>query len=340
VVSSVLGLTTITFVQRLKKAEQAHRASEDRYRTLVENIREVIYRIDQELLIRYVSPAVEALVGYPPEELLGKPIESVIEEADRSATRRLLARAIAGELVHGEVRLRHRDGTLRWARASSRQNRDESGIGLQGVLSDITEEKRAEEDNARLAAELEQARRLEAVGSLAGGVAHDFNNLLAGILANSSLIELDHTGREDRESLKNIEELVNKGAELTRQLLGFARRGKYEILPSDLNRTASDTARLFQRTKQEIALKLELGERLGTVEIDRTQIQQVVLNLLVNAATASPPDGTIWLRGAATASSRSPTPGSSSRRSSRRSSARRADVQARSTRNRVQSSPG
>jgi PAS domain S-box-containing protein len=297
VVSSLLGLIVAAFVQRLKRAEEDRRASEERYRALVEHLTELIYRIGGDLTIQYLSPAVTSFLGYRPEELVGRSIDEVLDEEYRAGAREALSRALAGEPVLGVVRLRTRDGSVRWARGSALPLCEESGVLLQGVLTDITEEKRAERQAARLAAELQQAQRLEAVGTLAGGVAHDFNNLLAGIIANSSLLGLaDAAASEQREAVQNIEALVKQGSQLTRQLLGFARRGNYEVVPSDLNQIVHDTARLFERTKRELALHVELDSQLSAVEVDRTQIGQVLLNLLVNAAAASPAGGSVWVR--------------------------------------------
>ncbi len=135
---------------------------------------------------------------------------------------------------------------------------------------------------------------MEAVGTLAGGIAHDFNNLLMGIQGYTSLMMLKtDASHYHYEKLKNIEHYVIRGADLTRQLLGFARGGKYEITPANMNDLITKSSRMFGRTKKEIAITTRLEPNLWTVEVDQGQIEQVLLNLYLNAAQAMPGGGRI-----------------------------------------------
>ncbi len=162
------------------------------------------------------------------------------------------------------------------------------------LSEEIEERKRAEQGRAELESKLQEAQKLEALGRLAGGIAHDFNNLLMGIQGNTSLMLLklasDHSHFE---RLKNTEQFVLRGSELTRQLLGFARGGKYEAKPTDLNALIAECSRLFGRTKKEISMNLDFESDLWTVCIDRGQIEQVLLNLFVNAWQAMPGGGNL-----------------------------------------------
>lgn len=156
-------------------------------------------------------------------------------------------------------------------------------------LIDISERKRLE-------GEFRQVQKMEAIGTLAGGIAHDFNNLLMGIQGYASLMMLDMESHHPHHGqLKNIEEYVQSGANLTRQLLAFARGGKYEIKPTNLNEIMEKTATLFGRTKKEIRIETLFEPALWSVDVDRGQMEQVLLNLYVNAWHAMPGGGDLRL---------------------------------------------
>jgi CheY-like chemotaxis protein len=137
---------------------------------------------------------------------------------------------------------------------------------------------------------------MEAVGTLAGGIAHDFNNLLMGIQGNTSLMLLDtDSSHPHYKMLKSMEEQVKSGADLTWQLLSFARGGKYEVKPTDLNTIVKKSSGMFGRAKKEVGIFQNLQPDLWTVEVDRGQIEQVLLNLYVNAWQAMPGGGSLFL---------------------------------------------
>jgi PAS domain S-box-containing protein len=158
-----------------------------------------------------------------------------------------------------------------------------------GVGIDITGRRNLEE-------QLRQAQRMEAIGTLAGGIAHDFNNLLMGIQGRTSLMLMEtDPDNPNFEQLKGIEEHVKSATGLTRQLLGFARGGKYEVKPRNLNTIIMKSAEMFGRTRKEIQLHYRLDENIWTVEVDQGQIEQVMLNLFLNAGQAMPGGGEIYL---------------------------------------------
>jgi len=137
---------------------------------------------------------------------------------------------------------------------------------------------------------------MEAVGTLAGGIAHDFNNLLMGVQGYTSLIMLDvDPDHEHYERLKGIQDQVQSGADLTRQLLGFARSGRYEIKSTDINQLIRKTSNMFGRTKKEICIHEKYQNNIWVVEVDQGQIEQVLLNLYVNAWQAMPGGGDLYL---------------------------------------------
>ncbi|MDH3568541.1 MAG: ATP-binding protein, partial [Desulfobacteraceae bacterium] len=162
--------------------------------------------------------------------------------------------------------------------------------GMVVNLTDITEKKRLE-------ARLQGAQRMEAIGTLAGEIAHDFNNLLMGIQGNASLLLFNKDAvHPDYEQLKNIEKYVIQGSDLTGQLLGFARGGKYEVEVMNLNEVIKRENRMFTRTKKEIVIHEQYEKDLWSVKVSKGQIEQVLLNLYVNAWQAMPGGGDIFVQ--------------------------------------------
>jgi len=158
------------------------------------------------------------------------------------------------------------------------------------ILSDVTEQNRLEE-------RLQQAKKMEAIGTLAGGVAHDFNNLLMGIQGNISLMLLDVKEQDPNfEEIKSIERCVESAAKLTKQLLGFARGGKYTVKATSLNELIRRLTGMFERTHKNIAFHKTYHPNLWAVEVDQGQIEQVVINLLLNACQAMPQRGDLYVR--------------------------------------------
>jgi len=158
------------------------------------------------------------------------------------------------------------------------------------ILSDVTEQKKLEE-------KLQQAKKMEAIGTLAGGIAHDFNNLLMGIQGNISLMLLDiQEGNSHFEEVRSIERCVDSAAKLTKQLLGFARGGKYVIKATSLNDLIEKLTRMFRRTHKNISFEESYHPGLWAVEVDQGQIEQVMMNLVLNACQAIPEKGTLTIK--------------------------------------------
>jgi PAS domain S-box-containing protein len=193
--------------------------------------------------------------------------------------------------VHGlEMEFKAKNGAKFNTRMFAKRIQMEGTPYILTIFHDITDQKKLE-------AQLQQAQKMEAIGTLAGGIAHNFNNLLMGIqgYASLALMEID-PNHPNNYKLKNIEKLVQSGSNLTNQLLGYAREGKYKIRPSNLNLLVKETTATFTLTRKEIHVQQELDENLLNVKIDQGQIEQVLFNLLVNAADAMPLGGNLFLK--------------------------------------------
>ncbi|MCX7636102.1 MAG: PAS domain S-box protein, partial [Syntrophales bacterium] len=187
-------------------------------------------------------------------------------------------------------------GALVWVESIGARISYRGDEALLVCLRDTTDRKRTEEEKQRLQQQLAQAQRMESIGTLAGGIAHDFNNLLMGIQGHVSLMMLDlDPSHPLLKHLNIIEELVSNGADLTRQLLGFARGGRYEAKPANINDIIEKTATIFGRTKKEITIHKTLENNLWYVELDRGQMEQVFMHLFVNAGHAMPAGGELFI---------------------------------------------
>ena len=277
-------------VEERKQAEKSLQKSEEKYRILVEDINDVIYRTDPNGILTYISPVAKSLAGYDPSELIGQHFINIVYEEDIALLAARFEELISGVIKPTEYRIMGKSGAPIWIRSSSKLiYEDENVAGVQGVLTDISGEK-------KLQSQLQQAQKMESIGTLAGGIAHDFNNLLMGIQGRTSLLLMDiDSSHPHSDHLKGIEESVKSAAALTRQLLGFARGGKYESKPTDLNDLVNKSSEMFGRTKKEISIHNKNQANLWVVEVDRSQIEQVLLNLYVNAWQAMSGTGKLYI---------------------------------------------
>ena len=289
----------INDITERKTAEVLVKSSEEKYRALVNNIQDGVF-ILQDNKLRFVNDALARMIGYSVEEMTDLDFLTLIAPEYRQLTADRYQRRQAGETVESEYEfdILHKDGSSRLTVNMNIGTFSFQGkIASLGTIKDITDKKRAEQDRKKLENQLQQAHKMEAIGTLAGGIAHDFNNLLMGILGNATLtlmnMDPSHPGYD---RLKNIEKYVQSGADLTRQLLGFARGGKFEVKPTNMNELIQHTSDMFGRTKKEIAISLSLHEDIWTVDVDRGQIEQVLLNFYVNAWQAMPAGGNLHLQ--------------------------------------------
>ncbi len=276
--------------------EEALKESEQRYRSLVELSPDAVM-VHSDLEIVYINDAGARLFGTErPEDIVGRSVLDLIHPDYMEIVKRRLKQVTSGAqpLVPMEQRYVCLDGRVIDVEATGVSITYRGKPAVISVLRDISDRKRAEAERSRLQRQLQQAQKLEAIGTLAGGIAHDFNNLLMGIQGNVSLSLLD-VGADHPcyENLKNIESYIAKASDLTRQILGFARSGKYHATPMDINRVIEDSVRLFSRTRREIHMKVQLDADLPTVEADRNQMEHVLINLFLNAWQAMSGGGSI-----------------------------------------------
>ncbi len=283
------------------RTEGALLESEEKYRTILETIEAGYYEVDIEGNFTFFNDSMCKILKYTKDELLGMNGVDCIAPKDRNSLYnvfRQMQRTGKPAKVTG-FEFIGKDGNIGFLEVSASLIRDQGGqpIGSRGVARDMTEHKHAEEEKRRLETQFQRAQKMESIGTLAGGIAHDFNNLLMGIMGNISLMILDiDSSHPQVKRLKTIEKYVQSGAELTKQLLGFARGGKYEVRPTNLNEIVEKTSQMFGRTKKEIAVYPEYQEDIYTVEVDQGQIEQVLLNLYVNAWQAMPGGGELYLQ--------------------------------------------
>lgn len=202
-------------------------------------------------------------------------------------------------LINEEEAFPRLDGTLDWVRRELHpwQRADGEIGGLIMFTEVITGRKKAEMEKKRAESQLHQAQKMESIGILAGGVAHDFNNLLMGIQGRTSLMLINSNSLDPHyEHLNKIEEYIQSATSLTGQLLGFARGGKYEVKPSQMNELIRKSIDMFGRTKKEISLHLKLDNFLWLVDVDTAQIDQVLLNLFINAGQSMPDGGDLYIQ--------------------------------------------
>jgi two-component system cell cycle sensor histidine kinase/response regulator CckA len=282
----------VTFdVTGREEAAQVLRESEERFRLIAEHAHDLIALLDVEGRYRYVSPSSESILGYPAGVLLGTAASELIHPDDWKASWTWGA----GTLL--EMRLRKADGSWLWVEGLSNEIAGPGETQFALIARDVSERKRAEAAKERLEAELRQAHKMEAVGLLAGGIAHDFNNLLT-VISGYTEILLRRLGREGEGSkeIAEVSKAAVQAARLTKQLLAYSRKQVFEVRALDLNELVTETHTMLARVIGEnIEFSTKLGENLGSVNGDDGQIEQIVMNLVVNARDAMPAGGRLLL---------------------------------------------
>jgi two-component system cell cycle sensor histidine kinase/response regulator CckA len=282
-----------------KETEEALRQSEGQHRLLAENISDVIWTMDfGKNGIGYVSPSARNLTGFTPGELTRMPLSQILAPGSLEKAKNLFeshieaVRAGTFETITVELELLCRDGATACTESTVSVAYDGAGTPqyILGVTRDISERKRLED-------QLRQSAKMQAIGELAGGIAHEFNNMLTGILGYANMLRLTaEPGTAVHESARTIERAAERAADLTRKLLGFARRGRQRRELLNLHELIRDVITLLMQTLSEsIRISCEMNGDEIVLTGDPGQIEQVILNLALNARDAMPSGGDLTI---------------------------------------------
>ena len=280
----------VTEVKERQRSEQALRDSEEKYRLLVEHANDAVFII-QHGEVTFPNPKAVELSRHFEIDIHQTPFFDFIHPDDRNRVLEWYRKKLKGEDVPTTCtfKLVNSRGNEIWVELNTALINWEDSIAALNFLRDITTQKSFE-------AQFQQAQRMESIGTLAGGIAHDFNNLLMGIQGNASVMMLElEPDHPYYDNIKSIERCIKSGAHLTKQLLGFARGGKYVVKPTYLNEVMQRTAQIFGRTRKEINIHTSFRKNIWLVNVDVGQIEQVLLNLYVNAWQAMPDGGDLYL---------------------------------------------
>jgi len=277
---------TVEDITAYRQAEEQLRHQEAEHRRLIENMPEVVWKADEQGKAFFISEKIKNAFGYTPEEIRHEGEHlwfGRMHPDDRERVREAYSKLFRENLPFNvEYRIQHRDGRWMWWHDRAVGTKGNHGERYaEGLLSDITERKQMEQ-------QLRQTQKMEAIGQLAGGVAHDFNNLLTVIRGHTDLL-IDHIGQTDalRRNVEQIQKSADRAASLTRQLLAFSRKQVLQPKVLDLNAVVAEMGKMLPRLIGEnISLIIAAAPSLGTVKADPGQIEQVILNLAVNARDA------------------------------------------------------
>ncbi|NPV07618.1 MAG: PAS domain S-box protein [Anaerolineae bacterium] len=285
-------VVTLRDVTAARRAQEALARSEARYRSIFDTAPSLILSVRGDGTIASVNRRTEPILGYRPEEIVSRRLEELVHPDDWPRLRRRLMDTLDAARPGGEeYRMLRKDGRAVPVHAHWAFLPDEDGPGAAvHLIEDLTERRRLE-------AQYRQAQKMEAVGQLAGGIAHDFNNLLTVISGHSDFLREELAGKPALlQDVEGIRQAGERAALLTRQLLAFSRRQVLEVKVMSLNEVIAGMASMLARTLgEQIALEVRLADDLWHVRADRAQIEQVVLNLALNARDAMPEGGTLTL---------------------------------------------
>ena len=283
-----------------KQKEKELSENREKIQNILDSMNDGYYEADLKGNIVFCNESLCRILGYSKDEVTGK---GYCDSADEENIKKLFEAfnyvfKTGGSSKVLDWNVKRKDGSVRFVEISISlvKDTDAAPVGFRGLIRDITERKQTEEKHEKLELQLRHAQKMEAIGTLAGGIAHDFNNILMSIQGNVSLMLMDIDPSDPfYENLKKIEDSVENAASLTKQILGFARAGKYYIKETDLNELVEKTSKLFSRARKEINIHTKLQENVWSVKADQSQIEHVLLNIYVNAWQAMPSGGNLYI---------------------------------------------
>jgi PAS domain S-box-containing protein len=297
---AIIG-TAVDITDR-KRIEQNLRESEEKFKMITNNTSSMVAILDSNGNYEYASPSHKSILGYTPQELMGQNAFEIITPEARSKLFELLKKGMSGEINRVsklEYETYDKEGNLHYLEGSFDSIRDEND-NLQKIINisdDITRRKKNEEERKKLEKQLQQAQKMESIGRLAGGVAHDLNNILTPILGYAELLQDSFSQSDERNNLvKQIIKSGDRAKNIVHQLLAFSRKQALEVKPINLNNVISRFKKLLRRTiKENIEINVNLAKPLPKIEADIGQIEQVIMNLSVNAQDAMPDGGKLTI---------------------------------------------
>jgi two-component system, cell cycle sensor histidine kinase and response regulator CckA len=296
-------------ITRRKKIEQALLESEKRYRMIVENMSDIIWVMDLDFRYKYRSPSNIQITGHTPEEIKTIPARNHITPESYALAEKVLAEELklefSGEPVDPhrsrtlEVEVYHKNGGTIWLEISATFGRDENGKPSELIIAgrNVTERKKMQAEKETLEKQLIQAQKMETVGRLAGGVAHDFNNMLSVILGYVDLAKLRlYKGSPVLNDIAEIEKAAIRSRDITSQLLAFSRKQIIAPKNINLNKMIAHTQKTLARLiGEDIDLKVHPEDGVWIIRFDPSQIEQILMNLAVNARDAMPHGGKLTI---------------------------------------------
>jgi PAS domain S-box-containing protein len=279
-------------------AEIALRQSEEQYRLIFTTTQEGIWGVDANMQTIFVNPRMAAMLGYEPEEMMGSLMEDYFFQDEDPAEHFLrMQERRQGRDDHYQCRFRHKDGRSVWTSVSATAQMDKAGcfVGSFGMFTDITDHKQAEEEKKVLMAQLLQAQKMEAIGTLAGGIAHDFNNILGAIIGYAEMIQDDCSGSADstiKHDIKQILKAGNRAKNLVKQILSFSRQAQARQIHLQPAVIIGEVLKMLRASlPATIKIEQDIDPDAGVILADPTQIHQIMMNLCTNAFHAMENNG-------------------------------------------------
>lgn len=293
----VIGITSLVMnITTRKRAEEALQKSEEKYRDLFEKSLDSICIVDTNGRYLEVNEATEKLFGYSREEFLTMKLSDLVHPDDRENSQLHIEKLKeTGFYENYEGRVITKGGNIRHIEVNANAIYENGKmVGSRDIIRDITERKKSEAQKKKLEEQLLQSQKMESIGRLAGGIAHDFNNILTGIMGYAELLKLkfEDTGSYEGKAADVIFRGAERAGRLTQQLLGFARVGRFNPEPLNINDEIVDTVRVMEKIfDKNINVEYNLSDHINNIEADKNQLDQVLTNIMINAKDAMPAGG-------------------------------------------------